>query len=240
MSFGTIKATTAAEEGKSTATTTSAPSPFAGFGTPSKTTPSPFAGFGNPIPSARITEIHSPEGSDNEKDDSASSKPTEIVPAPKFSLTTTAAPAKETADKPPTISFGSFASTSTEKNSEESATVKKTEIPPTFAGLRSASEVSSPSSVIANAASPAPTVNTFESATSSTAVEKESTTTTTPATGEKKDSEAAEKEAASTSSLSGQQRRNSVTSTTSDTSTQATSLLPPLLRKRPRTPTNLH
>ncbi|KAL7320780.1 hypothetical protein PS15m_000637 [Mucor circinelloides] len=229
MSFGTIKATTAAEEGKSTATTTSAPSPFAGFGTPSKTTPSPFAAFGNPIPSARITEIHSPEGSDNEKDDSASSKPTEIVPAPKFSLTTTAAPAKETADKLPTISFGSFTSTSTEKNSEESATVKKTEIPPTFAGLRSASEVSSPSSVIANAASPAPTVNTLESATSSTAVEKEkeSTITTTPATGEKKDSEAAEKEAASTSSLSGQQRRNSVTSTTSDTSTQAVAAASP-------------
>ncbi|KAK4513172.1 alanine transaminase [Mucor velutinosus] len=237
MSFGTIKATTAAEEGKPA--TTSAPSPFAGLGMPSKTTPSPFAGFGNPIPSAKITEIHSPEGSDNEKDDS---KPTEIVPAPKFSFTT---PAKEStegnkssttaaAEKPPTMSFGSFTSTSTEKKGDESSTfstLKKTDVPPTFAGLKSASEVSSPSSVIANAASPAPTISTFESATNSISTEKETTSTTTPAAEETKkeeDRNATEKQAAPrTSLLFGQQRELSATSTASDTSTQAVAAASP-------------
>ncbi|GAN01451.1 hypothetical protein MAM1_0007c00884 [Mucor ambiguus] len=233
MSFGTIKAPTtttaaAAEEEKSA--TTSAPSPFAGFGTPSKTAPSPFAGFGNPIPSARITEIHSPEGSDNEKNDNG--KPTEIVPAPKFSFTTPAKQSTEegnksnTAERPHTMSFGSFTSTSTEKKSDESSafsTLKQTEIPPTFAGLRSASEVSSPSSVIANASSPAPTVNTFESASNSTSEKEATTATTTLATVDKKKDDTAPP----FSLLFGQQRRLSASSTTSDTSTQAVAAASP-------------
>lgn len=205
-----------------------APSPFASFGTPSKSTPSPFTSFGQPTSSAKITEISSPESNDEVDGDSSkstSSKPAATIITPTFSFNTPSAKSaeekpKEDDDKSsdkPTISFGSFTNTS-EKKSDETATpafFKKSDIPSTFAGLKSASEVSSPSSVIANAASPAPTAIETSSSEKEETASKATTST---------DGNSSEKE--TVTSLFGQ-RRNSITSTTSDTSIQAVAAASP-------------